>query len=63
MERVMGPHAAEFRWQKAALEAIQEAAEAYIVNYLADSVLLSYHAKRITLMAKDMKLVSIPSWP
>ena len=59
-ERIVGPsRAADFRWQKAALEALQEAAEAYMVNYFSDSALLAYHAKRVTIMAKDMRLVSI----
>ena len=60
MERIMGPSsAAKFRWQKAALEALQEAAEAYLVTYFSDASLLAYHAKRITIMPRDMRLVSI----
>ena len=45
------------RWQKAALECLQEATEAFIVNLLADSNLLCHHAKRVTLMQRDMRLL------
>lgn len=58
--RVKGPvDATEYRWQKAALEALQEAAEAYLVTFFSDSSLLAYHAKRITVMPRDMRLISI----
>lgn len=40
-----------------ALEALQEASEMYIVQFFEDSVLLAYHAKRITLMRNDMILM------
>ena len=47
------------RWQKAALDCLQEAAEAYLVSVMCDSNLLSHHAKRVTLMPRDMRLLRI----
>ena len=47
----------EFRWQAKALFALQQAAESYLVTYLCDTNLLAIHAKRTTIMAKDMVLV------
>ena len=47
----------ELRWQARALCALQEAAEAYLVAMLADANLLTTHAKRFTLMPKDLYLV------
>lgn len=47
---------ADFRWQVSAVEALQEAAEAYLVGLFEDSNLCAIHAKRVTIMAKDMQL-------
>lgn len=46
----------EFRITVSAVEALQEAAEAYIVDLFADTNLCAIHAKRVTVMAKDMQL-------
>jgi histone H3 len=42
--------------QGMALLALQEAAEAYLVGLLEDSNLCAIHAKRVTVMPKDMQL-------
>ena len=47
----------ELRWQARALYALQDAVEAYLVALLADANLLTTHAKRFTLMPKDLYLV------
>lgn len=47
---------ANLRFQSAAIMALQEAAEAYLVTLFEDSLLCAIHAKRVTLMPKDMIL-------
>ncbi|KAH3899855.1 related to Histone H3-like centromeric protein CSE4 [Saccharomycodes ludwigii] len=44
------------RWQSMAILALQEASEAYLVGLLEHTNLLALHAKRITVMRKDMQL-------
>ena len=44
------------KWQASALAALQEATESYITGLLADANLLALHAKRVTLMARDLAL-------
>ena len=44
------------RFQSAAILALQEASEAYMVTLFEDSLLCTIHAKRVTLMPKDMAL-------
>ncbi|GBG34750.1 Histone H3 [Hondaea fermentalgiana] len=46
----------EFRWQSEALTALQEAAEAYLVSVFQDANLCALHAKRVTLMVRDIQL-------
>jgi len=47
---------ADMRFQSAALLALQEAAEAYLVGLFADTNLCAIHAKRVTIMPKDIQL-------
>ena len=44
------------RFQSAAILAIQEATEAYLISLLADTNLCAIHTKRVTIMAKDIHL-------
>lgn len=44
------------RWQSSALLALQEAAEAYLVHIFEDTNLCAIHAKRVTIMKRDMQL-------
>lgn len=46
----------DLRLQSTALLALQEAAEAYLVEIMEDTNLCAIHAKRITIMPKDMQL-------
>lgn len=45
-----------FRYQSAALEALQDAAESYLTALFEDSYLCTLHAKRVTLFVSDMVL-------
>ena len=46
----------DYRLQSTALLALQEASEAYLVSLFEDSYLCALHARRQTLMVKDMHL-------
>ena len=45
-----------YRWQSTAMLALQEAAEAHLVGLFEDCNLCAIHAKRVTIMPKDMQL-------
>ncbi|OQE19246.1 hypothetical protein PENFLA_c019G04515 [Penicillium flavigenum] len=47
---------AELRWQSHAIQALQEAAEAFLVHLFEDTNLCALHAKRVTIMQKDIQL-------
>ncbi|KIY49293.1 histone H3 [Fistulina hepatica ATCC 64428] len=47
---------AGLRWQSSALLALQEATEAYLVHLFEDANLAAIHAKRVTIMPRDMQL-------
>jgi histone H3/H4 len=47
-----------FRFQSAALAAMQDATEAYLVSAFEDANLATIHAKRVTVSARDLDLVS-----
>ena len=46
----------ELRFQSTALEALQEAAEAYLTSLFEDTQLCAIHAGRVTIQPKDMQL-------
>jgi histone H3 len=46
----------DIRFSSQALHALQEASECYLTALFEDSYLIALHAKRVTLMAKDMQL-------
>ena len=46
----------DLRFQSSAVLALQEAAEAYLVSLFEDTNLCAIHAKRVTIMPKDMQL-------
>ena len=45
-----------YRWQAEAMSALQEAAEAHLVGLFEDANLCTIHAKRVTIMPKDIQL-------
>ena len=47
---------ADMRFQSSAIMALQEAAEAYMVGLFEDTNLCAIHAKRVTIMPKDIQL-------
>ena len=51
----------DLRFQTTAILALQEASEAYLVSLFEDTNLCAIHAKRVTIMPKDIQLVRIHS--
>ncbi|GMR56376.1 hypothetical protein PFISCL1PPCAC_13349, partial [Pristionchus fissidentatus] len=47
----------DLRFQSSAVMALQEAAEAYLVGLFEDTNLCAIHAKRVTIMPKDIQLI------
>ncbi|KAF2404422.1 histone-fold-containing protein [Trichodelitschia bisporula] len=50
------PHGEVLRWQSQAIMALQEATEAFLVHLFEDTNLCAIHAKRVTIMQKDIQL-------
>ena len=48
----------DLRFQSHAILALQEAAEAYLVGLFEDTNLCAIHAKRVTIMLKDVHLAT-----
>ncbi|KAI6704430.1 hypothetical protein NL676_007392 [Syzygium grande] len=46
----------DLRFQSSAVTALQEVAEAYLVGLFEDTNLCAIHAKRVTIMPKDIQL-------
>jgi len=46
----------DLRFQSSAVAALQEASEAYLVGLFEDTNLCAIHAKRVTIMPKDISL-------
>ena len=46
-----------FRWEASAILALQVAAEAHLISLFEDANICAFHAKRVTVMIKDFKLV------
>ncbi|EAY15370.1 Histone H3.2, putative [Trichomonas vaginalis G3] len=44
------------KFQETAIQALQEASEAFLVGMMEDGNLCTIHAQRVTIMKKDMKL-------
>lgn len=46
----------DLRFQTSAVMALQEASESYLIGVFEDTMLCAIHAKRVTIMPKDMQL-------
>ena len=46
----------DVRFQSAALAALQEASESYVTGLMADTNLCAIHARRVTILPRDMQL-------
>ena len=55
-EVILSPLCGKVRFQSAAIMALQEASEAYLVGLFEDSNLCAIHAKWVTIMPKDIQL-------
>jgi histone H3 len=56
VREVTGDFKSDLRFQSSAVMALQEASEAYLVGLFEDTNLCAIHAKRVTIMPKDMQL-------
>ena len=58
----VGHHGYDYRFQSATIYALQEATEAYLVQFLDDTNLCTIHRKRVTITPKDMRRSYDPCW-
>ena len=56
VREIMFKHKQDYRLAPAAAAAFQEAAEAYLIGLFEDMNLCAIHAKRVTIMPKDIQL-------
>lgn len=58
VREVASEHKADVRFQSSSILAIQESLENYLTGLFEDSNRCAIHAKRVTLMARDLHLVN-----
>ena len=56
VREIAAEYKADLRFQSTAVLALQEASEAYMVGLFEDTNLCAIHARRVTIMPKDMQL-------
>ena len=56
VREVAQEYTSDLRFQSSAVLALQEATESYLVALFEDTNLCAIHAKRVTIMPKDMQL-------
>ena len=56
VREIAGDFKTDLRFQQAAVDALQEASEAYLVGLFEDTNLCAIHARRVTIMPKDIQL-------
>ena len=59
VREIAGDFKNDLRFQATAIVALQEATEAYMVSLFEDTNLAAIHAKRVTIMGKDIALAII----
>ena len=57
-QRMDCENALELRWQATALDCLQEAAEAFIVDFFSFAARAAAHAHRVTVMLADIHFIS-----
>ena len=57
MREIAGDFLTDLRFQSTAIQALQEAAELYLVHLFEDTQVIACHCKRVTITAKDMWVV------
>ena len=57
-ELVQSNNKQDVRFQGLAIQALQEAAENYLINLFVDTQLCAEHSKRVTIMQPDMLLAT-----
>lgn len=56
VKEICSEYKADLRFQSNAITALQEATEAYLVGLFEDTNLCAIHARRVTIMPRDMQL-------
>ena len=56
MREVAADFKSDLRFQQTAVQALQEACEAHMVGLFEDTNLCAVHAKRVTIMPRDLHL-------
>ncbi len=56
VKEVYSVYRSDLRFQHSSIQALQEASESYLIGIFEDSNLCAIHAKRVTIMPKDMQL-------
>lgn len=56
VREIAGDHKSDLRFQSHSILALQEASEAYLTGLFEDANLCAIHAKRVTIMPKDIHL-------
>merc|ERR1712100_427618 len=56
LREIAQDYKSDLRFQSSAVAALQEASESYLVGLFEDTNLCAIHAKRVTIMTKDIQL-------
>ena len=56
VRQIAQEHFGTFKWKAVALEALQDGVESYLIGLFEDANLAAIHAKRVTIMPRDIVL-------